>query len=63
MNVWETPIESFDLTKLKCYSSLKKLSHLEKSLGTLGGGNHFIEIEQSVTIWLFIQVVVILENR
>lgn len=38
MNVWETPIES-DLKKLKCYSSLK-LSRLEKSLGTLGGGNH-----------------------
>ena len=47
MNVWDSPIESFDLTKLNCYSSLKKLSHLEKSLGTLGGGNHFIEIEQS----------------
>lgn len=47
MNVWDSPIESFDLTKLNCYSSLKKLSRLEKSLGTLGGGNHFIEIEQS----------------
>lgn len=48
MNTWDTPIETFDLTELKCFSSLKKLSHLEKSLGTLGGGNHFIEIEQSV---------------
>lgn len=47
MNVWDSPIESFDLKELKCYSSLKKLSHLEKSLGTLGGGNHFAEIEQS----------------
>lgn len=47
MNVWDSPIESFDLTKLNCYISLKKLSRLEKSLGTLGGGNHFIEIEQS----------------
>ena len=47
MDVWDSPIESFDLTKLNCYSSLKKLSRLEKSLGTLGGGNHFIEIEQS----------------
>lgn len=49
MNVWDSPIESFDLTKLNCYSSLKKLSRLEKSLGTLGGGNHFIEIEQSIS--------------
>lgn len=47
MNVWENPIEIFDLKKLRCYSSLKKLSRLEKSLGTLGGGNHFIEIERS----------------
>lgn len=49
MNVWETPLETFDLSELKCYSSLKKLSRLEKSLGTLGGGNHFIEIEQSIS--------------
>mgnify|MGYP002517481713 CR=1 FL=1 len=48
MNTWDTPIETFDLMQLKCFSSLKKLSHLEKSLGTLGGGNHFIEIEQSI---------------
>lgn len=49
MNVWDTPIETFDLTKLKCFSSLKKTTYLNKSLGTLGGGNHFIEIEQSTT--------------
>ena len=49
MNVWDSPIESFDLKKLRCYLSLKKLSHLEKSLGTLGGGNHFVEIEQSIS--------------
>ena len=48
MNTWDTPIETFNLMQLKCFSSLKKLSHLEKSLGTLGGGNHFIEIEQSI---------------
>lgn len=41
MNVWDSPIESFDLTKLNCYSSLKKLSRLEKSLGTLGGRESF----------------------
>ena len=47
MNVWETPLETFDLSELKCYSSLKKLSRLEKSLGTLGGGNHFIGATRS----------------
>ena len=26
MNVWDSPIESFDLKELKCYSSLMKLS-------------------------------------
>ena len=30
MNVLETPLETFDLSELKCYSSLKKLSRLEK---------------------------------
>lgn len=43
--VWEGRQEKFDLTALRCYSSLSRLSRLEKSLGTLGGGNHFIEID------------------
>ena len=44
-NVWEGRIERFDLTKLRCYRSLKHSKRLERSLGTLGGGNHFIEID------------------
>ena len=44
-NVWEGRIERFDLTKLRCYRSLKNSKRLERSLGTLGGGNHFIEID------------------
>lgn len=44
-NVWEGRMERFDLTTLRCYRSLKKTKWLEKSLGTLGGGNHFIEID------------------
>ena len=47
MNTWEGRVEKFDLTELCCYRSLKDTKRLEKSLGTLGGGNHFIEIERS----------------
>ncbi len=35
------------LTKLKCYNELKNSSYLDKSIGSLGGGNHFIEIDVS----------------
>ena len=44
-NVWEGRQERFDLTALKCYRNLKDTKRLERSLGTLGGGNHFIEID------------------
>ncbi len=44
-DVWEGRIERFDLTELRCYRSLKDTRRLERSLGTLGGGNHFIEID------------------
>lgn len=47
MHVWEGRIERFDLTALRCYRSLRDSRRLERSLGTLGGGNHFIEIEQA----------------
>lgn len=47
MNVWEGRQERFDLTELRCYRSLKDTKRLERSLGTLGGGNHFIEVDQS----------------
>lgn len=43
--VWEGRIERFDLTLLRCYRNLKHAPRLERSLGTLGGGNHFIEID------------------
>ena len=46
-NVWEGRIEKFDLTGLCCYRSLKDSKRLGRSLGTLGGGNHFIEIDIS----------------
>lgn len=47
MNVWEGRMERFDLTELRCYRSLRDTKRLERSLGTLGGGNHFIEIDRS----------------
>lgn len=47
MNVWESRQERFDLMKLRCYRSLKDTKRLERSLGTLGGGNHFIEVDRA----------------
>ena len=44
-HVWEGRQERFDLTELRCYRALKDTRWLECSLGTLGGGNHFIEID------------------
>ena len=46
-NVWEGRMERFDLTQLRCYRSLRDAKRLERSLGTLGGGNHFIEVDQA----------------
>ncbi|MGI6608454.1 MAG: RtcB family protein [Erysipelotrichaceae bacterium] len=43
-NVWKSRLEYFDLAELRCYRNLKDTKRLERSLGTLGGGNHFIEI-------------------
>ncbi len=43
--VWPGRQEKFDLTILRCFRSLKDTKRLERSLGTLGGGNHFIEID------------------
>lgn len=47
MNVWEGRMERFDLTGLRCYRALKDTKRLERSLGTLGGGNHFIEVDKA----------------
>ena len=47
MHIWEGRQERFDLQELYCYRSLKNTKWLERSLGTLGGGNHFIEVDQA----------------
>lgn len=46
-DIWDGRIERFDLTALVCYRQLKETKRLAKSLGTLGGGNHFIEIDEA----------------
>ena len=46
MNVNEEIYEYFDISRLLCHKELKnKDEWLEKSLCSLGGGNHFIEID------------------
>ena len=36
------------LQELRCYRELKDTRRLERSIGTLGGGNHFIEIDEGI---------------
>lgn len=46
-NVHEEAKDVFlELKNLRCYSKLKNVDWLERSMGTLGGGNHFIEIDE-----------------
>ena len=56
MNVWDSAREPFELERLRCFQKLKDKTWLRNSLGTLGGGNHFIEIDRSEdgTCWLVI---------
>ena len=37
------------LEQLKCYRGLKDSRRIERSIGTLGGGNHFIELDRSTS--------------
>ena len=48
MKVWEGRRERFDMEALRCYRELKNTKWLERSLGTLGGGNHFIEVDEAI---------------
>ena len=43
--VWDGRRERFELSELRCFRNLRDSKRLERSLGTLGGGNHFIEID------------------
>ena len=55
-NVWDFRQEHFNLSDLNCFRSLKDSRRIERSIGTLGGGNHFIEIDKSAdgTFYLII---------
>lgn len=46
-HVWEGRQEPFPLEELRCYRLLKDSRRLQRSLGTLGGGNHFIEVDRA----------------
>ena len=46
-NVWGGRQTRFNLQELLCYRSLNDTRRMERSLGTLGGGNHFIEIDKA----------------
>lgn len=46
-NTHESRIVKFDkLQELYCYRSLKDTKRIERSIGTLGSGNHFIEVNK-----------------
>ena len=47
LNVWDKVMWPFELADLRCFRELKNTDRLERSLGTLGGGNHFIEIDET----------------
>lgn len=44
-DVWKERRVKFDLTRLECYRELEDTKRLERSIGTLGSGNHFIEVD------------------
>lgn len=45
-NIHEFVKIPFFIGNLKCYKELKAIDWLNNSLGTLGGGNHFIEVDE-----------------
>lgn len=44
-NVHSAPVSHVDLSMYRCFERLRNVEWLQNSLGTLGGGNHFIEID------------------
>lgn len=55
-NVWEGRQTRFELQSLRCYRYIRDSRKMERSLGTLGGGNHFIEVDRASdgAFWLVI---------
>lgn len=56
MKTWEGRQEPFDLEVLRCFRALKDTRRLQRSLGTLGGGNHFIEIDRAADGTLYLVI-------
>lgn len=46
-DVWDEQQERFDLTRLRFFDHLENTGRISRSLGSLGGGNHFIEIDRA----------------
>lgn len=46
LKVNSTIQEDFDLKQLYCYKELENVNRLNLSIGSLGGGNHFIEVDE-----------------
>lgn len=47
-NIYDNAISDYDkFFSLHCYNDLRSQGNFGKSIGTLGGGNHFIEIDKS----------------
>lgn len=40
---------AFIIRYMRCFSALNEIGWIDHSMGTLGGGNHFIELDRSVT--------------
>lgn len=58
MNVRETPhkyVENIDLESLRCISQINK-HRVIHSMGTLGGGNHFIEVDRDEEGYIYLVV-------
>lgn len=46
-NVHDHPSCGVPLEQLRCFRQLRNVDWIERSMGTLGGGNHFIEIDEN----------------
>lgn len=46
LDVNDHKVVDFDLTRLRCYDSLKETGRLERTLPSLGSGNHFQELDE-----------------
>jgi tRNA-splicing ligase RtcB (3'-phosphate/5'-hydroxy nucleic acid ligase) len=44
-SVHDKPMFDFNFSKIRCYDKLKNVDRILNSIGTLGGGNHFIELD------------------